>query len=113
MKKLDAMQAVSAYIMLIGIACAALRLNIWIILIVFMIGFVWALRLSGMKKYALKYLIFLFVPIVALCIRLPIPAFLPDLIRLALTFFFWILILLLSSYLVLGHKKSKERHSSI
>lgn len=113
MKKLDAMHAASAYSMLIGIVCAALRLNIWITLIAFIAGFIWALRLLDIRKYALIYSIFLFVPIVALFIRIPIPAFLPDLIRLAITFFFWILILLLSSYLVLGHKKSKEQRSRI
>ena len=113
MKKLPAAQAISAYIMLIGITCATLRIPIYVSTVIFLIGCAWAIKLSQREEALLRYALFACIPIIAVFIHVPLPNSLPGLIRLAITFAFWIAVLLATSYLVLGHKKSKGQRSRI
>lgn len=113
MSKPDATQIASAYIMLIGIVCAALRINTYLSIIIFIIGVSWAIGAVNMHKTAIRYSIFALIPIIALFVHIPLSKSLPDLIQLAIIFGFWIIVLLLSAYLLLARKTSTEQHTHI
>ena len=108
MNKGHVLEQAGSYIILVAIMCAIIQCPEWVIYILFFIGFLLMLLDGLAAQLPLQYIVFFVIPFAALMIHLPVPGYFPALVRIAIIFGFWILMLLLSSYLVLGYTKARE-----